>query len=212
MKTRRYKRYLVQSLSFLSISLICLVSFMVIDYSSNKDSLDESEALYVSYEILTDNTISVNKEEDNLLIRPYTSDEVTIGKNFYDYKSEEKDQQNSIIFYEGTYIQNSGVDYVSKDVFNVCAILDGKVISITTDDIVGTTIKIEHKDGMISTYQSLSETLVKENDNVVKGQTIGKSGTNAYASDLGNHLHFELFYKNRLVNPEEYYNKPVGEL
>ena len=66
------------------------------------------------------------------------------NKSYYDYKAEEENQEASIIYYENTYIQNTGVDYVSKEVFDVNSIADGTVISVTQDDIVGQTIKIKH--------------------------------------------------------------------
>jgi stage II sporulation protein Q len=53
---------------------------------------------------------------------------------------------------------------------------------------------------------------LKENDVVNQGMIIGKSGTNNVSSDLGNHLHFELYYKGSVVNPEDYYGKMLGEL
>ena len=55
---------------------------------------------------------------------------------------------------------------------------------------------------MISVYQSVKDVEVKEKDNVTKGQVIAKSGTNSIGSELGNHLHFELYKNNILVNPE----------
>ena len=100
-------------------------------------------------------------------------------------------------------MQNTGTDYTSDEIFDINAISDGTVTSITTDDIVGTTIKIEHQNNMISIYQSVKDVKVKEKDTVTKGQVIATSGTNNISSDLGNHLHFELYKDNVLVNPEE---------
>lgn len=146
------------------------------------------------------------------IVRPYVDASVNIGKSFYDYKASEEDQEKAIIFYENTYMQNSGVDYTSETVFDVVSILDGTVISVETNDILGTTVEIRHSNNLISVYQSLSEVNVKENDTLVQGQVIAKSGTSNINKDLGNHLHFELYYNGEIVNPEEYYNKNVDEL
>lgn len=153
----------------------------------------------------------VSKEEtepvETNIIRPYTDQNIEIGKNYYDYKAETQNQEDSIIYYENTYIQNTGVDYISKNIFNVNAVASGKVLSITTDDITGTTIKIEHENNIISVYQSIKDIKVKENDEVKQGQIIATSGTNNISSDLGNHLHFELYKDNILVNPENFFQE-----
>ena len=163
--------------------------------------------VYVSYEILTDNAMPVSKQEEttNSVVRPYTAENVEVGKSYYDYNSESDAQEKSIIYYEDTYIQNTGVDYTNKEVFDVFAIADGTVTSITKDDIVGTTIKIEHNNELISVYQSVKDVAVKEKDQVTKGQVIATSGTNSISSDLGNHLHFELYNQNILVDPEQFF-------
>mgnify|MGYP003299714825 CR=1 FL=1 len=44
----------------------------------------------------------------------------------------------TIIIYENTYMQNSGVDYVSSNLFDVVSILGGTIISIEENDILGT--------------------------------------------------------------------------
>ena len=146
------------------------------------------------------------QENTSAIMRPYTADKVEIGKSFYDYNSDETTQEGSVIYYENTYIQNTGVDYTSKEEFDVNAIADGTVISVTKDDIVGTTVKIEHANNMISIYQSIKDVKVKENDQVTIGQVIGKSGTNSIGSELGNHLHFELYQDDILVDPEAKFN------
>ena len=140
------------------------------------------------------------------------NNDVKLSKSFYDYKADSKSQENSIILFEDTYMQNSGVDYSLEEVFDVISILDGIVISVKEDNLLGTTVEVRHSNDLISVYQSLSEVIVKEGDELIQGQIIAKSGISNINKDLGNHLHFELYYKGTIVNPEEYYNKDINEL
>ena len=148
----------------------------------------------------------------SIIVRPYLNNDVKLAKSFYDYKADSESQERSIILFEDTYMQNSGVDYTNAEVFDVISILDGNVISVKEDNLLGTTIQVRHSNDLISVYQSLSEVIVKEGDEVIQGQIIAKSGTSNINKELGNHLHFELYYKGAIVNPEEYYNKDVNEL
>lgn len=148
----------------------------------------------------------------SIIVRPYLNNDVKLAKSFYDYKADSESQENSIILFENTYMQNSGVDYTNLEVFDVISILDGIVISVKEDNILGTTIQVRHSNDLISVYQSLSEVIVTEGDEVLQGQIVAKSGTSNINKELGNHLHFELYYKGTIVNPEEYYNKDINEL
>ena len=56
---------------------------------------------------------------NNTIVKPYLSDDVRIAKFFYDYNDSTDNQEKAIIFYENTYMQNSGVDYASENVFDV---------------------------------------------------------------------------------------------
>ncbi len=213
MLKRNTKYYLLQGIIISIVALICLLGYAVTQSLSVAEDTYNDNLDYVSYEILTDNVMPVSTEEEQTpmdIIRPYTDNTVEIGKSYYDYEAEEKSQEDAIIYYENTYIQNTGVDYVSENVFEVNAIADGTVLSVTTDDIVGTTIKIEHNNEMISVYQSVNDVKVKEKDQVTQGQVIATSGTNNISSDLGNHLHFELYNKNILVNPEDFFANNEG--
>ena len=148
----------------------------------------------------------------SVIVRPYLNNDVKLSKSFYDYKADSKSQENSIILFEDTNMQNSGVDYSLEEVFDVISILDGIVISVKEDNLLGTTVEVRHSNDLISVYQSLSEVIVKEGDELIQGQIIAKSGISNINKDLGNHLHFELYYKGTIVNPEEYYNKDINEL
>ncbi len=174
---------------------------------------NDSNHRYVDGEITEkrDNDIPV-VNTSNSIVRPYLDSSVSIAKTFYDYTGDENEQENSIIYYEGTYMQNSGVDYASDNVFDVISILDGTVILVENNDLLGSTIQIRHSNDLISVYQSLSDVSVKKDDKIIQGQIIAKSGTSNINKELGNHLHFELYYKGKIVNPEEYYNKSIDEL
>lgn len=208
---RSSKYYLLHGIVISIVALICLISYAVTTSLTVTESKKQENLEYVSYEILTDNIMPVSKEEQTTgnttldIVKPYQDENVKVGKSYYDYKEEEKSQEDAIIYYKNTYMQNTGVDYTNDKDFEINAIGDGKVISITTDDITGTTIKIEHNNNIVSVYQSVKNPQIKEKDEVKKGQIIATSGTNNINSDLGTHLHFELYKDNILVNPENFF-------
>ena len=135
-----------------------------------------------------------------------------IAKNYYDYKADADTQKKALLYYEDTYLQNSGVEYKGSDNFDVVSILNGTVISIKNDNILGNVVEVRHDNDMISVYQSLSDVKVTENQEIKQGDIIGKSGTNNISKSLGDHLHFELIINGQNVNPEEYYNKNINEI
>ena len=114
--------------------------------------------------------------------------------------------------YEDTYMQSSGVSYGGVDNFDVVAILDGTVISVEKDDILGNVVQIQHSNDLISVYQSLKDVKVKLNDTVKQGTVIGSAGESNIDKSLGNHLYFELINKNSIVNPELYFDKLLSEI
>ena len=77
---------------------------------------------------------------------------------------------------------------------------------------MGTIVEIRHNNELISVYQSLSNVSVKVDDTIIQGQVIGQSGTSNINKDLGNHLHFEIYYQGKILNPENCYNKTPEEL
>ena len=197
---------------------VCIFVFALAMYFAGKLSyhylFDKNNDLeYVDGEI----TDSLDRDvpvvsTSSVISRPYLDNNVSLSKSFYDYKADEESQEQSIIYYENTYMQNSGDDYTSENVFDVISILDGTVTMVKDDNILGKIVEIKHSNDLISVYQSLSEVSVKEGDEVILGQIIGKSGYSDLNKDLGNHLHFELYYMGSIVNPEEFYNKDINEL
>lgn len=204
-------RELIGPIIFLCGITGIIILLITVQNSLSKSSHNEEDFTYVSKIILPD-TIPVVKQTDETIGIPYTKEDVKQVRNFYDYTKDSAEQKDSLIFYDNTYIQNSGVDYSGNETFDVVSVLDGTVISVKEDQMLGNIVEIKHSNELISVYQSLSEVSVKKDQTVTKGQVIGKSGTNNIAAILDDHLHFELYYKGQVVNPNDYFNKTLKEL
>lgn len=170
----------------------------------------DNDETYVTGSILDSYVPVINL--DVTINRPYTAEDVKIGKDFYSYEDDASNQANSIVLYENTYMQNSGIDYVSENIFDVVAILDGEVIEIKKEELLGTVVTIRHEADIISVYQSLGEISVENGEKVTQGQIIGKSGTSVLNKELNNHLHFELVIQGALKDPENYFDKKINEI
>ena len=210
---RKLKPFVIPSLYTLAIILFVFsIYFFQNTIKGVFFSNDDVNTEYVDDDIVEDEQYIPVINTKIEIIKPFINDKVTIAKSYYDYKAEADSQKNSIIYYENIYMQNSGVDYKSGEVFDVVSVLDGKVISVEDNDMMGTTVQIKHDNNLISVYQSLSNIKVKVDDTVIQGQVIAQSGESNINKDLGNHLHFELYHNGNIVNPEEYYNKSIEEL
>lgn len=209
------KKYKLKKPAIIGIYGTALVAFLgimfVVEKSFFDQSLKDTDYDYVSQTIFDKDVPVVSTTPT--IIRPYTDKEVKIVKDFYDYQADEEKQKNSIIYYESTYLQNSGISYGGKEkAFDVVAILDGIVVDVKDDKTLGKIVEVRHSNDMISVYQSLSEVTVKKDDEIKQGTIIGKSGSSNISKELNNHLHFELIIKGQVVNPEKYYDKKVDEL
>jgi len=191
---------------------IFVVALLLTVFLSRNTLIGEKgdDTVYVTGSILDSYVPVVNLE--TVIMRPYSSENVTIGKDFYNYDDAAETQAKSIIFYENTYMQNSGVDYVAENIFDVQAILDGEVLEVKKEDLLGNIVTIRHDNDIISVYQSLSEVNVEKGEQVSQGQVLGKSGTSNLNKDLNNHLHFELIVDGQIKDPENYFDKKIKEI
>ena len=219
MRKRKLKKVFVPIMYVMSIAML-LGSVYFIEGLIRNEIFRSDEDIEVE-EVLNqyDNENDYNVEEnipvistEILIARPYNNASVKVVKGFYDYAADEASQENSIVYYGNTYMQNSGVDYGMGSEFEVVSILDGTVMEVIDDEIMGKTVKIKHSNDLISVYQSMGSIDVKKDDVIGQGMIIGRSGESNISNELGNHLHFELYYNGTVVNPEEYYEKSLNEL
>jgi murein DD-endopeptidase MepM/ murein hydrolase activator NlpD len=96
-----------------------------------------------------------------------------------------------------------GIDIVSKKNEAIKSILDGTVIFSAWTLQTGYVIAIQHQSDIISIYKHNSVLLKREGDFVKAGDPIAIIGETGELS-TGPHLHFELWYNGKPVNPREY--------
>ena len=139
------------------LALVPLLTIFLIKRTSLTNKQPEEDL--VTEETISDSLPVINTT--NKMINPYTDKNVKIGKTYYDYKGEEKNQENSITVHDNTYMQNTGIDFISDQIFDVVSVQDGTVINVKEDNLLGKVVEIKHESGLISSYQSLSEISVK---------------------------------------------------
>ena len=95
---------------------------------------------------------------------------------------------------------HTGTDIAANQGTEILSAMSGTVILVSEEGDYGKHVKVQDGD-LITLYAHCSEILVKEGQKVNKGETIAKVGSTG--NSTGPHLHFEIRYQNRYVNPQE---------
>lgn len=189
-----------------------MVACILLVITGIKNYVEDSNKTKFTLDSVFEDTVEpVNKTESNTIIKPFTSDKVTVGRTFYDYKSEAKKQERSLIVYENTYMQNNGVDYVCSDEFDVVSVLAGEIISIEDNDVYGKVVTIKHNENLTSIYSNIKSITTKVGYKISQGEILGVSNKSSLESSDKNMLHFEVYYKGNPIDPENLYTMSVSD-
>ena len=169
-----------------------------------------SDVTYVSSVILGDVVPVVDVEAT--VNNPYVSENVKIKRYFYNVEDDIDRQKESLVYYDNTYMPNTGVDYVADDKFEVVSILDGTIIDIKEDELLGKIVEVRHENELVSSYAGLSEISVQKGEAITQGMKIGTSGTNKINESLGNHLHLEIYKNGVNIDPIKVIGQKLGDL
>lgn len=101
---------------------------------------------------------------------------------------------------------HEGIDVASSLGTKVLAAAAGTVREVYDDELMGTTVVIDHGDGLASVYANLAaKPTVAAGDSVRTGDVIGSVGSTAAAeSGRASHLHFAMYQNDLPVDPEDY--------
>ena len=119
--------------------------------------------------------------------------------------------QDHLVYHETLeqWSTHKGIDIHAEEGAPVRAVLDGEVIEVLNDTIMGITISLLHDDDTITRYSNLStDAMVKVGAMVKKGQIISGVGKTASVKTVeGPLLHFQVIKDGRAVDPQAYLPK-----
>lgn len=140
---------------------------------------EEAEARKLPVGIPASGTATIESEPDTSILPPESI------SNF------NKDLMNETDRMLNPYTLEISVEQGSK----IIATGDGVVTMVTTDDIYGNIVKIDHENGYVSIYRYEEEPKIKQGDSVLKGQMLyevtNEKGTFAY----------HILHENTYINP-----------
>ena len=106
----------------------------------------------------------------------------------------------------GRYQSHMAMDFYAEEGSPVLAVYDGTIESVSSTLLEGTTIVINHGDGLKTIYNSL-----EDGENVVVGQRVNQgdiigavSSTNRQEYKNGPHLHFSVEENGEIIDPIKY--------
>jgi hypothetical protein len=95
-----------------------------------------------------------------------------------------------------------GLDIGAERWDPIVAVADGEVVFADWAGGYGNLVILDHGDGWRSYYAHLTQIGIEVGQEVRRGETLGGAGTTGYST--GTHLHFELRYRDRPVDPHIY--------
>ena len=106
----------------------------------------------------------------------------------------------------GVYTGHKAIDFAAEEGALVSACYDGVIESITSGKLEGTTLTIDHGNGLKTVYNSIEvDENISVGNKISKGDTIGTVSTNNRKEFKdGAHLHFEVLENGVKINPEKY--------
>ena len=106
----------------------------------------------------------------------------------------------------GRFTSHLAIDFYASEGSDVYAVFDGTILSVENTFLQGTTITIDHGNGLYTIYNSLADgDSVSVGQMVNQGDVIGQvSTTNRQEYKDGSHVHFQVKENGELINPEKY--------
>ena len=101
--------------------------------------------------------------------------------------------------FTGGLAMHEGLDFTAATGTKVVASAKGTVVRSGWDMGYGNVIEVQHAEGFATRYAHLSKRIAQVGDSVERGSVLGEVGSTGRST--GPHLHYEVFNKDRVINP-----------
>ena len=154
-----------------------------------KDVFSEDEPVTKIEETKAEPTVWTVPVGDGSVLKRFSGDELVYSETMNDYRT------------------HKGLDVTASTGDAVICVGDGIISSIVEDPLWGTTVSVEHANGIVSVYKNLDKTLpegIEEGAFVEQGGIIGAVSASALV-EIGElpHLHLEVYQNGEALDPIE---------
>ena len=103
--------------------------------------------------------------------------------------------------FTGGLAMHEGLDFTANTGTQVIATAKGKVTRSGWDFGYGNVIEVQHAEGFSTRYAHMSKRIAQVGDSVERGTVLGEVGSTGRST--GPHLHYEVFIRDRVINPAQ---------
>lgn len=199
------KHFFKRNIYPITVGLCTVLVLGIVAISAYTSIKNSNESIFTDNPAGNEQTDNVNDGSDETT----STNEILFDLPFENATISKKYAEKELLYDATTkyWCTHQALDFACNDGQMSKAVYDGKIIKVESSMMNGTVVYLEVTDNLVVTYKGLdSNVLVKEGDEVKKGQDIGKiTGFLAEKAD-GVHLHLELTKDNKLIDPTEYFS------
>ena len=212
---KRNALYLILAACILAIGLSITFMLLAKDTNTNTGSVDDKPVVETPIDPPIDDTPVINPDDtpDTPVVNPDDIPDTPVttviefivpvanATSIGDY-SEQMVFNGTL----GRFTAHLAIDFFAPEGTDVLAVYGGTIESVETTLLQGTTITIDHGNGLKTVYNSLADgDTVSVGQTVTKGQVIGQvSVTNRQEYKDGAHLHFQVIEDGEIIDPIKY--------
>lgn len=199
------KHFFKRNIYPITVGLCTVLVLGIVAISAYTSIKNSNESIFTDNPAGNEQTDNVNDGSDETT----STNEILFDLPFENATISKKYAEKELLYDATTkyWCTHQALDFACNDGQMSKAVYDGKIIKVESSMMNGTVVYLEVADNLVVTYKGLdSNVLVKEGDEVKKGQDIGKiTGFLAEKAD-GVHLHLELTKDDKLIDPTEYFS------